>query len=157
MKREKGFTLIEVMIAVVIMLLVIAVSVPSLNGVLADRRLHRSLDEFNSLVRQAQERSITERRSYLIVWAENQLVLRPEMLLKDDDPKPVATLQWQKGDSFKLAFPAALAEEPPAVWVFWSSGNCEPALVNYRGRDGGWTARYSALTARAELVNYVSR
>jgi type II secretion system protein H len=157
MRREKGFTLVEIMIAVVIMLLVLALSVPSLNGVLADRRLRRSLDELNSLVRQAQERSIAERRSYLIVWLDHQLALRPEVLLKGEDPKPVAILRWQKGDSFKLAFPAALEEEPPAEWVFWSSGNCEPAVVNYRGRDGGWTAKYSALTARAELVNYAAR
>ncbi len=157
MRREEGFTLVEIIIAVVIMLLVLAVSVPSLNGVLADRRLRRSLDELNSLVRQAQERSIAERRSYLIVWLDNQLALRPEVLLKGEDPKPVASVRWQKGDSFKLAFPAALEEEPPAAWVFWSSGNCEPAVVNYRGRDGGWTAMYSALTARAELVNYAAR
>jgi type II secretion system protein H len=157
MRREEGFTLVEIMIAVVIMLLVLALSVPSLNGVLADRRLRRSLDELNSLVRQAQERSIAERRSYLIVWLDNQLALRPEVLLKGEDPKPVAILRWQKGDSFKLAFPAALEEEPPAEWVFWSSGNCEPAVVNYRGSDGGWTAKYSALTARAELVNYAAR
>jgi prepilin-type N-terminal cleavage/methylation domain-containing protein len=157
MKREEGFTLIEIVIAVVIMLLVLALSVPSLNGVLADRRLRRSLDEMNNLVRLAQERSITERRSYLIVWLDKQLALRPEVLAKGEDPKPVATLNWQKGDSFTLAFPAALEDEPPAAWVFWSSGNCEPAVVNYRGRDGGWTAKYSALTARAELVNYAAR
>jgi len=157
MKREEGFTLVEIIIAVVIMLLVLAVSVPSLNGVLADRRLHRSLDEFNSLVRLAQERSSTERRAYLIVWLDKQIALRPEVLLKDEDRNPVATLKWQKGESYKLGLPAALEEEPPPAWIFWSSGNCEPAVVNYRGRDGGWTAKYSALTSRAELVNYVAR
>jgi type II secretion system protein H len=157
MKREEGFTLVEMIIAVVIMVLVLAIAVPSLSGVLADRRLRRSLDDLNSLVRQAQERSITEHRSYLIVWLNGQLALRPEVLLKGEDPRPVALMNWQKGDSFKLAFPAAVEKEPPAEWVFWSSGNCEPATVDYRGRDGGWTAKYSALTARAELINYVSR
>ena len=157
MNREEGFTLVEMVIAIVVMLLVLAVSVPSLNGVLADRRLRRSFDEVNSMVRQAQERSIAERRSYLIVWLDNQLALRPEVLLKDEDPKPVAILRWQKGDSFQLAFPAALEEEPPPAWVFWSSGNCEPAEVSYQGKDGRWTAKYSALTARAELVNYAAK
>jgi prepilin-type N-terminal cleavage/methylation domain-containing protein len=157
MKREAGFTLVEIIIAVVIMLLVLALSVPSLNGVLADRRLRRSLDEVNSMVRNAQERSIAERRSYLIVWRDNQLELEPETLLKGEDPRPVALLKLQKGDSFTLGFPAAVEKKTPAEWIFWSSGNCEPAVVGYRGRDGGWTANYSALTARAELVNYVAR
>jgi hypothetical protein len=125
--------------------------------VLADRRLRRSLDEMNSMVRDAQQRSIAERRAYLIVWRDNQLALEPESLLKGEDPRPVAFLKTQKGDSFTLAFPAAVEKEQPAEWIFWPSGNCEPAVVNYRGRDGGWTAKYSALTARAELVNYVAK
>jgi prepilin-type N-terminal cleavage/methylation domain-containing protein len=157
MRRPEGFTLIEMVIAIAILILVLLLAVPSLNGVLADKRLHRSLDEMNSFVAQAQERSITDRRSYLIVWLDGQIILRPEGLLKGEDPTPVATLKVRKGESFKLSFPAAIDEKPPAEWIFWPSGNCEPAVVTFRGRDGGWTAKYSALTARAELVKYATR
>ena len=58
----------------------------------------------------------------------------------------------ERGESLKFAFPAAIEEDPPPEWIFWPSGNCEPAVVSYRGRDGGWTANYSPLTARAEIV-----
>lgn len=157
MQREGGFTMIEMAIAVMILVLVLLLAVPSLNGVMADRRLRRSLDEFNGLVRQAQERSIAERRSYLIIWRDGKIGLRAEGLREEEDPAPVATLKVNKGESFKLSFPVALENEPPAEWIFWPSGNCEPAVVTYRGVDGGWTASYSALTARAEIVNYVAR
>jgi prepilin-type N-terminal cleavage/methylation domain-containing protein len=157
MRRRDGFTLIEIVIAVVILLVILLLAVPSLTGVLADRRLRRSLDDVNRLVLQAQERSISERRSYLIVWRDKQFALRPEGFLKGEDRKPLATLRWQKGDSFTLSFPAALEEEPLSEWIFWSSGNCEPAVVTYRGPNGAWKAKYSALTARPELVNYVAR
>lgn len=157
MRRRDGFTLIEIVISVVILLVILLLAVPSLTGVLADRRLRRSLDDVNRLVLQAQERSISERRSYLIVWRDKQFALRPEGFLKGEDRKPLATLRWQKGDSFTLSFPAALEEEPPSEWIFWSSGNCEPAVVTYRGPNGAWKAKYSALTARPELVNYVAR
>src|SRR2546430_10264686 len=53
MRRQRGFTLVEVIIAVFILLLLLTLAVPSLNGVLADKRLHRSLDRFNELVRQS--------------------------------------------------------------------------------------------------------
>lgn len=149
--------MIEIAIAVVILVVILLLAVPSLNGVLADRRLRRSLDDVNRLVLQAQERSISERRSYLIVWRDKQFVLRPEGFLKGEDRKAVATLRWQKGDSFTLSFPAAIEEEPPSEWIFWPSGNCEPALVTYRGANGAWTAKYSALTARPELIKYVVR
>jgi prepilin-type N-terminal cleavage/methylation domain-containing protein len=157
MRRHNGFTLIEMVIAIAIMLAILVVAVPSLTGVMADRRLRRSLDGLNSLVRQAQERSISERRSYLIVWRDKQFVLRAEGLLKGEGSGAVATLAWRKGDSFTLSFPAAIDEDPPPAWIFWPSGNCEPAIVSYRGPDGAWKAKYSALTARPELMNYATR
>ena len=149
--------MVELAIAIVILLVVLLLAVPSLTGVLADKRLRRSLDGVNKLVLQAQELSISERRSYLIVWRDKQFVLRPEGFLQGEDRKPVATLGWQKGDSFTLSFPAALEEEPPSEWIFWPSGNCEPAVVTYHGANGTWKAKYSALTARPELLNYVVR
>lgn len=149
--------MIEMMIAIAILILVLLMAVPSVTGVLADKRLRRSLDEMNRFVAQAQERSMVDRRSYLIVWLDGQIILRPEGLLKGEDPTPIATLKVRKGEAFKLSFPAAIDEKPPAEWIFWPSGNCEPAVVSFRGRDGSWTAKYSALTARAELVNYATR
>jgi prepilin-type N-terminal cleavage/methylation domain-containing protein len=157
MRRQDGFTLIEIAIAVVIGMVILLLAVPSLNGVLADRRLRRSFDDVNRLVFQAQERSISERRAYLIVWREKQFVLRPEGFRQGEDRKPIATINWQKGDAVTLTFPAAIEEEPPSEWIFWPSGNCEPAVVTYRGANGAWRAKYSALTARPELTNYAVR
>ena len=157
MRRNGGFTLLELAVAIFIMVIVLMLAVPSMNGVLADRRLRRSLDAFNGIVREAQERSVTERRAYLIIFHEGKVGLRPEGLMKDEDSEPVALLTLNRGESLKFAFPAAMMEDPPSEWIFWPSGNCEPAVVSYRGRDGGWTANYSALTARAEVVKYVAR
>lgn len=156
MRRDDGFTLLELAIAIFIMVIILMLAVPSLNGVLADRRLRRSLDAFNSVVRQAQERSVTERRSYLITWHDGKIGLRPEGLMQgeDDEPEPLMTLG--RGESLRFSFPAAITEDPPAEWVFWPTGNCEPAVVRYRGKDGGWTANYSPLTGRAEIISYVA-
>ena len=156
-RRDDGFTLVELAIAVVILVLLMMLAVPSMNGVLADRRLHRSLDAFNAMVREAHERSIAERRSYLIVWYDGKVGLRPEGLLKGENPEPALKLSLGKNESLKISFPAALVDEVPAEWIFWPSGNCEPAVVKYRGKDGGWTANYSVLTARAEVVAYVAK
>src|SRR2546423_77873 len=80
-----AFTLIEIVIAVFILLLLLGLAVPSVNGVLADRRLHRSLDRFNDLVRQAHERSLAERRPYLIVLDEGGATLQPAAFLKTEE------------------------------------------------------------------------
>ena len=143
--------------AVFIMMLLLFVGVPSINGVLADRRLRRSLDEMNKFVQLAQERAVVERRTYLISWQKDHVILRPESVMKDEDPEPIATLRLRKGDAYVLNLPAALAEDPPADWAFWSSGTCEPAVVTYKGVDGSWSANYSALTGRADISSYATK
>jgi len=139
------------------MMLLLLMAVPSLEGVWADKRLRRSLDGFNDLVRQAQERSVAEHRAYLIVWRDKGVSLRPEAFTKDEEAKTTARLQLNRGDALKLSLPAALKKNPPSEWIFWPSGICEPAVVEFTGRDGSWTASYSALTAHPELTRYATR
>ena len=128
-----------------------------MTGVAASRRLKQSLDGFNDLVRQAHERSVTERRPYLIVWRKNSVLLRPEVFAEDEEVKPAVEFRLNKGTLLSLSLPAALAEKHPAEWIFWPSGNCEPAIVQFKGPAGLWTANYSPLTAQPEVTQYAAR
>jgi prepilin-type N-terminal cleavage/methylation domain-containing protein len=152
-----AFTLIEIVIVVFILLLLLMLAVPSLTGVLADRRLRRSLDGFNNLVNQARERSVAEHRAYLLVVKMKTIEVRPEVFVKGDESTPTAQLQLARTDGVKLTLPAALTKDPPAEWIFWPSGTCEPAAVQFISRDGTWTANYSALSARPQLTKYAAR
>jgi len=156
-RGRQAFTLIEIAVAISIMMLVMMLAVPSMQGVMADRRLRRSLDDLNKFVRLAQDRAVAQRRTYLISWQEDHLILRPEAVAKDEETEPTATLQLQKGDAFVLKLTAALTEDPPADWAFWPTGTCEPATVTFKGPDGSWSASYSPLTARGELAHYAAR
>lgn len=157
MQRFRAFTLIEIALSIFILLLLLALAVPSLSGVIANRRLKQSLDGLNQLVRQAQERSVTERRPYLLAWGKNSILLRPELFAEDEEAKPTAVFRLGKGTSIKLLLPAALSGKHPAEWIFWPSGNCEPAIVQFNGPAGTWTANYSPLTAQPELTQYAAR
>jgi type II secretory pathway pseudopilin PulG len=156
-QRFRAFTLIEIALSIFILLLLLVLAVPSLSGVIANRRLKQSLDSFNQLVRQAQERSVTERRAYLIVWGKNSVLLRPEILAEGEEEKPTATVRLGKGNSIRVSLPAALTNKPRAEWIFWPSGTCEPATVQFRGPAGAWTANYSPLTAQPEVTQYAAR
>jgi type II secretory pathway pseudopilin PulG len=156
-QRLRGFTLIEIALAIFILMLILVLAVPSFSGVIASRRLKQSLDEFNDLVRLAQERSVTERRPYLIVWSKNNVIVRPEVFAEGEEARPTAEVRPARGSTLKLWLPAALAEKRPAEWIFWPSGTCEPATVRFRGPAGSWTADYSPLTARPEITNYAAR
>src|SRR5438477_11561429 len=89
-QRFRAFTLIEIALSIFILLLLLMLAVPSLSGVFASRRLKQSLDGFNNLVHQAQERSVMERRQYLIVWNKNGVLLRQEVLGEDEDVNTIA-------------------------------------------------------------------
>jgi len=156
-QRFRAFTLIEIALSIFILLLILVLAVPSLSGVIANRRLKQSLDSFNQLVRQAQERSVTERRAYLIVWGKNSVLLRPEVFAEDEEKKPTTVLGLPKGSWIRISLPAALLGKPPAEWIFWPSGTCEPATVQFKGPAGAWTANYSPLTAQPELTQYAAR
>src|SRR5258705_7460039 len=126
MRHWRAFTLVEIVLAVFILMLLVLLAVPSLNGVLADRRLRRSLDSFNNLVRQAQERSVAERRSYLIIWDKDHVFLRPETFAKGEENKSAAEFHLDRGVALKLVLSAALTKNPAVEWIFWPSGTCEP-------------------------------
>jgi len=156
-QRFRAFTLVEIALAIFILMLLLMLAVPSMTGVVASRRLNQSLNGFNDLVRQAHERSVTERRPYLIVWSKNSVLLRPEVFAEDEEVKPAAEFRLNKGTLLSLSLPAALAEKHPAEWIFWPSGNCEPAIVQFKGPAGLWTANYSPLTAQPEGTQYAAR
>jgi len=157
MRHQRGFTLVEIVIAIFILLLLVLLAVPSLNGVLADKRLHRSLDRFNDLVRQAHERSLTEHRAYLIVWNDTFISLQPAAFLKTEEHQPIDIIPIARHDRWGLELPAALTKKVPAEWIFWESGVCEPARVRFASNDGSWTAEYSALSGLGNLITYASR
>ncbi len=154
MQRRSGFTLLEIAISVAILIIITLVAVPSVRGVLADRRLQRSLDAMNQIVREAQERSVQEHRAYLIVWQKKAVILRPESIREGEATRPVARLALDKGHAFLLRLPAALEKGPLPQWIFWPSGTCEPANVKFKSPDGSWEVNYSPLTARPEIVRY---
>ena len=154
MTRRNGFTLVEIVIVVFISLLLLTLAVPSLNGVLADKRLHRSLDRFNELVREAHERSLAEHRAYLIVWSDQQVSLQPAGFLNTEEHKPVDSMVIARHDQWHLDLPAALAKKTPPEWIFWESGVCEPARISFASDDGKWTVEYSPLTALSEIIAY---
>jgi type II secretory pathway pseudopilin PulG len=156
-QRLRGFTLVEIVLAVFILLLLLGLAVPSLTGVLADRQLKRSLEGFNNLVRRAQERREVERRPYLIVWSKKKVVARPEVFAENEEVKATAEFALGRGEVLKLSLPTALTNKHPAEWIFWPSGTCEPAIVQFDGRSGSWAANYAPLTARAQVTSYAPR
>jgi prepilin-type N-terminal cleavage/methylation domain-containing protein len=155
-QRCRAFTLIEMIIAVAILVVVLMMAVPSLSGVIADRKLRASLDQFHNLVRVAQERSVNEHRAYLIVWSDKEVTVQPEVFARDEEEKATARFPLEHGEILTLTLPAAISKTA-GEWIFWPTGTCEPATIHYEGRPGTWTEDYLPLTGHGQLSNYAAR
>jgi hypothetical protein len=157
MHSKNAFTLLEICLAITIGVLIFTFAIPSIEGFFAQQKLNKSFDAFDELVAEAHKLSVLERRSYLISWEKAGVMLRPEFPLNKDEAAGVAMIEARENESYDIELTAALVENPPREWVFWPSGNCEPARITYQGREGNWIARYDPLTARAAEVENETR
>jgi type II secretory pathway pseudopilin PulG len=152
-RRHTGFTLLEICLALAIGLMIIALSVPSIAGLLAEQKLKRSFDRFDQLVSLAHVRSVTEQRDYGLVWEGQGISLLPLENAETKPPgAPVERLVFAKNENFQLRRTAALIKNPPGEWTFWRNGTCEPAQISFQGVGGTWLVSYAPLTAHATFL-----
>lgn len=147
-----AFTLLEICLAIFIAMLLVTLAVPSVSGLLAERKIKRSFDAFDALAHEAQSRSLTEQRAYVLAWDEDRIRLRPQLPKAKEPVLDNPHLDFVDHETFDLDLPAALLKKPARQWVFWPSGTCEPATVIYHGTAGEWTASYDPLTVRADFA-----
>lgn len=152
MSRSHGFTLLEILLALCIGLLLITIAIPSVSGMLREQKLKQSFEEFDEFVRQAQTRSVTERRTYAMVWDETGIDLRVADTTRDESEPEKTRFSFEEGAEWALDRPAALVKKPVWEWPFWRSGTCEPVVVHYRGSAGTWSVEYSGLTAQGRFI-----
>lgn len=135
-------------------LLLITLAVPSIAGMLAEQRLKQSFEAFDGFVRSAKMKSVSERRTYVMVWDEEGITMHPAETRETDEPDAgLDRFDFEKDETFTIARPAALMKNPPGEWVFWRSGTCEPALISFKGEAGDWSVQYNPLTVRGQFLD----
>ena len=152
MSRRDGFTLLEIIIALVIGLMIVMLAVPGIVGLLREQKLKKTFESFDDLARRARERAVTESRGFRIVFGETGATLEPSDPREGDAEEELEHYEIGEKETLTVERPAALVKKPPAEWPFWRSGCCEPVVVSYSGPDGSWKAEYDALTGRGTTV-----
>jgi len=154
MKRlHAAFTLLELLLACALVAIVLALAIPSFGSLFTSSDAELTFERFREFVRSAQDRAISERRDFILVWEKEGIVLEPRLATAEDADAEVDMFAFGEGASMVLERPAALQAKPPAVWPIWRSGACEPVRVIYSNERGGaWTAEFDPLTARPRLL-----
>lgn len=157
-RKRTGFTMIEMCISILVLVLIIAIAVPSLRGVLAERRLRGTFDAFDQVVAQTQRQSVREHIPYLLRFrpTENALYIieaRDQGTKTKHKPRTTKVALPKRGQ-YQIFFPNSFIKNPPLEWMFWPTGNCEPTVVQFQGAAGKWMAYYNPLTATALLESF---
>ena len=152
MSRRDGFTLLEIIIALVIGLMLVTLAVPGVVGLLREQDLKKTFESFDELVHRAQERSVSEGRGFRIVFDETGATLEPSDPREEDAQDEVEHYAVGENETLAIERTAALVKAPLAEWPFWRSGCCEPAKVTYTGPAGSWIVQYDPLTVRGTFI-----
>ena len=160
MKRSRaGFTLLELMIAIAIAIIILSIAIPSLTGLSAERRLRESFDKLDRFTFKAQQKAVSEQRSWVLVWAQDRVLLQPDEPTPEEMEAGAASVQEElvfgEGETYTIERPYALMpkESVPGDWSFWRSGTCEAVIIHYQGPDGWWSAKYHPLTGHGEITD----
>ena len=156
LSRQNGFTLLEICLALMIGLLLITLAVPSVMHAMAEQRLRRSFETFDTFVQDIRMRSIREQHDLVMRWDEKSITVAAasadQYPADKDDAAAPETFVFDRSDHYTLARPAALKNDPMSEWTFWKSGVCEPAEISFHGTVGKWLVRYDALTGRGVFL-----
>lgn len=164
-----GFTIIELMVAVMVGLMMLGLAVPSMRGVLDEQRLREKLASFEDVVRRSAALASKSKKEVRLIWFKDGL-----RALTDWDqfqqPGPVGNEapRWEQGaggeesvffavgedEALSLSRLAARNANPLSEWSFWPSGIREPVEIYYEGPLGKWGLRFSALVPDPEIVYF---
>ena len=158
---RRAFTLLEIVLVMFLLMMLLSVGLPSMRGQLARHKLQGAFDRFDTLVVEAQKRSVTDGEPYILVWQKDGAIrLYPVAWNADQRRTRDAAAAWMPEGSherYTLVRASALANHPAAEWTFWPSGNCEPVSVKYQGGGGTWEAAYNPLSARSTFKSFLAQ
>ncbi len=151
-RNRAGFTLIEIILAITIAIVVLAMAVPAFTDAMEGRGVDGTFKDFENFVRKARERAVSERRDYILVWQKEGITMEASIPSAEDADAEIDMFAF--GDAaISIERPYALTPKPPAEWPIWRSGTSEPVRIHYEGPLGKWTAEYDALSGRGNLVH----
>ncbi len=150
--RPAGFTLLEVMLAVAIILMMLLVAVPSIQSIFAEDEMRKSYDEFTKFARQAQDAAMSGKHQVTLVWDKEGIIQVPDKSMTPEEEEALPILRYPEKGTITLERPAALLKKAPVEWAFWRSGACEPVRIIYEAEDGHWIAEFEPLTGQGKLI-----
>lgn len=153
---NRGFTLLEISLVVVIGFMMLGLATPTIRGLFAEQHLRERMHQFEEFVHRAGALAKTSRAEVRLIWEKEGVRMvtenppLEENLLSSGEGAPAETAAGEffaldKHEDLSLVRVAARDREPLAEWSFWPAGVREPVEIYYSGTGGRWALRFNAL------------
>jgi len=141
-KHQKGFTLIELMVVIVIISVVTTISILSLNG--GDKsKLIVQQNQLKTLLNSVRDQSTFDRKLYLVVPDETGLTMYVFEQNKWKKSPKVEFLAWKNGLTVQWSVDEVFAQKqqlPEPGWMFWPTGEVLKGGVSFAMGGDKFTA-----------------
>ena len=149
MPRDRGFTLLEMVLVLFILLVVAGIALPATAGLAAQERLKSQAKTLQDYAATARRLAVTEGRPYEIVLKEGSVLLESVPAGGAGKGTVVDSMKLPAGVRYTVRhwgrdrFSAPEGES----WVFRPDGICEPLRIHFQNGDGWIEYSINPLTA----------
>ncbi|HWB59412.1 MAG TPA: hypothetical protein VG733_07970 [Chthoniobacteraceae bacterium] len=153
---EIGFTLLEMVLVLFILLVIAGMAIPATTGLVAQERLKRQARLLQDYAVTARKLAVTEGRPYKIVLDQRGFSLLYFGADKTKTQDVAASAKLAPGVNYGVQHWGEVTFSKPAgeAWVFRPDGICEPIRVHFENNDGWIEYSFNPLTATPRDEEY---
>ena len=161
--NSSGFTLIELMVVMGIIVLIIGMGVASMGSVGEERKLAEPMAKVREFAKRARNQAILEQRPYQIVISPQAITIQSAVSASPNGGSPVGDGNARpRGQIDKFSWDddvvmtvrrwnqKEFAEPGQHLWVFERSGLCEPLQIRASTNRGYIQMTFNPLDAHVE-------
>jgi type II secretion system protein H len=141
--REYGFTLLELLVTLMIMVAILGVAVPQFSHAMLSLQLRKSTQEIAAILRQARSSSVTKARMALL------LLDRQEHTLQSGQGGRV--YQWSADIDVETVSNATPFLAQDTTIRFYPDGTASATLLRVSARESSYTIAVDWLTGRVRV------
>jgi len=163
----RGFTLVEVVISIALVLLMIGIATVSMGSLAAERRLREVTSTVKDYAKKARAQALLEQRAFQIQFqpdfvsvqalqpvGDDEIALNSLFAVEGEAVRAQELRRYEIPGEFRIEILRWNRKEwiqaRNQTWVFEQSGICEPLGVRVTGEDGYIEMQFNPLTANVE-------
>lgn len=150
--KRKGFTLVEITIVMVVLMLLLTMTLPSFLSFMDHEELRDASRTLRIYAKTAQRQAIYTKKQHEVELGKNRIAV----FSVEDSEKPILEYEWDEDIRAELRFwlEKKWYRFKGQRWTFDSTGLCQPISVSFRKDSSYVELTFDPLTANVAEENF---